>query len=47
MNELRGLAGKTAIVTGGADSIGAAVTRALHAHCTIALTLAGTRISTA
>ena len=31
MNELRGLAGKTAIVTGGADSIGAAVSRALHA----------------
>jgi NAD(P)-dependent dehydrogenase (short-subunit alcohol dehydrogenase family) len=31
MTEIRGLAGKTAIVTGGADSIGAAVSRALHA----------------
>jgi NAD(P)-dependent dehydrogenase (short-subunit alcohol dehydrogenase family) len=31
MSELKGLAGKTAIVTGGADSIGAAVSRALHA----------------
>lgn len=31
MAELTGLAGKTAIITGGADSIGAAVTRALHA----------------
>lgn len=31
MNELRGLAGKTAIVTGGADSIGAAVSHSLHA----------------
>ncbi len=31
MTELRGLAGKVAIVTGGADSIGAAVTRGLHA----------------
>ena len=31
MIELRGLKGKTAIVTGGADSIGLAVTRALHA----------------
>lgn len=30
MVALRGLQGKTAIVTGGADSIGAAVTRALH-----------------
>ncbi len=30
MAELTGLAGKTAIVTGGADSIGAAVSRALH-----------------
>ena len=30
MTEMTGLAGKTAIVTGGADSIGAAVTRALH-----------------
>lgn len=31
MAELRGLEGKVAVVTGGADSIGAAVTRALHA----------------
>ncbi|MEH6583481.1 MAG: SDR family oxidoreductase [Halioglobus sp.] len=31
MAELRGLAGKVAIVTGGADSIGAAVSRGLHA----------------
>lgn len=31
MNELRGLEGKVAIVTGGADSIGAAVAKALHA----------------
>jgi hypothetical protein len=30
MAKLAGLAGKTAIVTGGADSIGAAVTRGLH-----------------
>ncbi len=30
MVELAGLAGKTAIVTGGADSIGAAVSRGLH-----------------
>lgn len=30
MAELRGLQGKVAIVTGGADSIGAAVARALH-----------------
>lgn len=31
MTELRGLTGKVAIVTGGADSIGAAVAKALHA----------------
>lgn len=31
MNELRGLEGKVAIVTGGADSIGAVVSRTLHA----------------
>jgi NAD(P)-dependent dehydrogenase (short-subunit alcohol dehydrogenase family) len=31
MTEIRGLSGKVAIVTGGADSIGAAVSRALHA----------------
>ena len=30
MSELRGLAGKVAIVTGGADSIGAAVAKGLH-----------------
>ena len=31
MAELRGLQDKVAIVTGGADSIGAAVARSLHA----------------